>query len=416
MSERVDRRLLMGVMRTDEGVRMLRDYVRKGDEEAFRELVSRYIDMVYSVALRRVGGDVELARDVAQEVFVGLARKAGSLGDLDYLGGWLHRHAGFVASNAVRGESRRRLREKEAMAMHVDAAGSEDLEGVWRELAPVLDEGMDQLEADDRRALMLRYFEKQDFRSVGAALGVSGDAAQKRVNRALEKLRGVLAGRGVTLSAVVLGTCLGQRAVVGAPAGLAGTVSDAALAMGSLATGSVVSTGWGTSVAVKVGGTLALLGTAAWLLMSSWSNSGLENEPADAGPVGAILTGGESTAEPGLGSGDGGGYGARPAGGAGIVSVAGTVTTGDAIEAGALQISVSDAVSGEALAGVQFETWAWVGTKVEKEDGYWSDVAGECGVGVGEDVTRLIVVSHLDGYAETRLEWRRDRGEEVPWA
>lgn len=402
--------------RNDDGMGLLRLYASQRDETAFREVVGRYLDMVYSVCLRRLGGDADLAKDAAQQVFVDLARKTPAMTGVEHLGGWLHRHAGYVALGMLRAESRRRTREKEAMVMQTEDRPDEDLDSVWRELEPVLDESLEMLNAEDRQALLLRYYEKQDYRSVGAALGVSDDTAQKRVTRALEKLRGLLAGRGVTLSVVSLGTLLGQRAVVGAPTGLAAAVSDAALAMVSPAIGSAASAGWSNSLAVKLGGAVALLGTAAWLMFSSGANSGLETEAADAGPTSTIRITAESNPERAAGAGEEPGRRATLVNDPGIISAPGAATTPPAMEGGALQISVSDAASGGALAGVQFETWAWVGAKVQKEDGHWSDVAGECAVPVGEDVTRLIVVSHLDGYAETRLEWRRDRGEEVPLA
>ncbi len=77
-------------MSATENVNLLRAYAENGDESAFRELVTRYIDLVYSTAVRKVG-DPELARDVTQTVFADLARKAHSLRNLDFIGGWLHR-------------------------------------------------------------------------------------------------------------------------------------------------------------------------------------------------------------------------------------------------------------------------------------------------------------------------------------
>lgn len=95
---------------------LLRDYAEKGSEPAFRELVSRYVDLVYSVAFRRTGGDAHLAEDVVQTVFADLARKARSLKGETMLGGWLHRHTCFVSSTLMRGERRRQQREREVVS------------------------------------------------------------------------------------------------------------------------------------------------------------------------------------------------------------------------------------------------------------------------------------------------------------
>ena len=84
-----------------------------GEEAAFRELVSRYVDLVYSAAIRLVNGDAHLAEDVTQTVFADLARMARSLSRGVMLGGWLHRHTCFVAGKTMRSERRRLARERQ---------------------------------------------------------------------------------------------------------------------------------------------------------------------------------------------------------------------------------------------------------------------------------------------------------------
>ena len=208
--------------------KLLADYARNGSEEAFRELVTRYTDLVYSSAVRLVGGDTHLAEDVVQTVFGDLARLAGTLSTEVTLGGWLHRRTCHVAATLMRGERRRQNRERQAVEMNAlqDNAQTNSFE----QLAPVLDEAINQLSAHDRAAIMLRFFEGCDLRAVGAAMGSNEDAAQKRVSRALEKLRTLLVRRGVTLSGAVLATTLGTEAVTAAPVGLAASVASTALA------------------------------------------------------------------------------------------------------------------------------------------------------------------------------------------
>src|SRR5882762_1019993 len=172
---------------------LLQRYTEEGSESAFQHLVRRYIDLVFSVALGKLKGNQHLAEDVTQIVFTDLARKARRLPSDVLLGGWLHQHTCFVASNALRAERRRHAREKEAMEMN---ALQQDAGAEWKQLAPVLDDVIGELDATDRHAIMLRYFERHDLRAVGASLGISDDAAQKRVSRAVEKLRELLARRG----------------------------------------------------------------------------------------------------------------------------------------------------------------------------------------------------------------------------
>jgi RNA polymerase sigma factor (sigma-70 family) len=207
--------------------RLLAEYAKNGSESAFRELVARYINLVYSTALRLVSGDSQLAEDVTQTVFISLARKGRALSSGVMLGGWLHQHAYHVATKAVRNERRRQSREREAVEMNTlqDDSGAS-----LRQVAPMLDEAITQLGSEDRIAILLRFFEQRDFRAVGEALGSNEDAARMRVNRALGKLHSLLKQRGVTLSITALGTALTAEAVTAAPAGLAVTVSGAALA------------------------------------------------------------------------------------------------------------------------------------------------------------------------------------------
>jgi RNA polymerase sigma factor (sigma-70 family) len=217
--------------------RLLVDYAANGSEPAFRELVSRYLDLVYSTAVRLVGGDTHLAQDVAQTVFVDLARKARTLPRNVMLGGWLHRHTCFVSSKIIRGERRRQVRERQAVAMNEQQDYSE---ANLAQVTPVLDEAINQLGAEDRIAILLRFFEQRDLRSVGEVLGSSENAAQKRVSRALEELRGLLKKRGIAFSAAALGTALAGEAVTAAPAGLAVTISSAALAGAAAGTGTTL--------------------------------------------------------------------------------------------------------------------------------------------------------------------------------
>ena len=210
--------------------RLLEEYVRTGSETAFGELAARYVGLVYSAALRLVEGDTHRAEDVAQTVFVDLARKARRLPKEVMLGGWLHRHTCFVAANAMRGERRRQSRERQAVEMNAlqDNPGAD-----FSLIAPILDEAINELGEADRTAILLRFFEQRDFGSVGEALGSNEDAARMRVNRALGKLESLLKRRGVTTSAAAVGVALSVNAVQAVPAALAAAISGAAVLAGT---------------------------------------------------------------------------------------------------------------------------------------------------------------------------------------
>lgn len=213
-------------MKTTDSQSLLAAYAKTGSEAAFRELLTRYIDLVYSAAVRLVGNDADLAKDVTQSVFVNLARKAPLLPNDVMLGGWLHHHTVFVAATLLRGERRRQARERQAVEMN---ALQDHTKENLAQIASILDEAIDQLGAEDRTAILLRFFEQCDFPSVGEALGSNEEAARKRVSRALEKLQLLLKHRGVSLSAAALGTLLATEVVTAAPAGLAVGLAGTAL-------------------------------------------------------------------------------------------------------------------------------------------------------------------------------------------
>src|SRR5579862_3308431 len=177
---------------------LLRSYAEGRGEAAFAELVRRHIDFVHSAAQRMVG-DPHLAEDVTQGVFVALAKNASQLAERAVLSGWLHRTAQNIAAQSVRTDVRRRRREQEAAVMN--ELLSAESEASWECISPHLDAALGELDEPDREALFLRYFKNGDLRTVGAALGISDDAAQKRVSRAVERLREFLAKRGVTVGA-----------------------------------------------------------------------------------------------------------------------------------------------------------------------------------------------------------------------
>src|SRR2546426_9861808 len=175
--------------------------------------------------------DAHLAEDVAQGAFVALAQNARQLTDRPVLSGWLHRTAQNLAANAVRSDVRRRAHEQEAAVMN--ELLSDETEAVWERIAPHLDAALGELSEADRDALLLRYFECKSAREMAQTLGVSDEAAQKRVSRAVERLREFFAKRGVTVGASGLVIVISANAVQAAPVGLAVTISTAAALAGT---------------------------------------------------------------------------------------------------------------------------------------------------------------------------------------
>lgn len=221
---------------------LLRLYARQASQAAFSALVARHLDLVYAAALRQVRSP-DLARDVAQTVFIELAREAGKLRPDCVLPAWLHTATRRRAIDLIRGEARRKRREEIACTAALDPSVRRGATNMDSDLSDRLDEALSRLPAADREALLLRFFSGKSLREVGQGLGLSDDAAQKRVERALDRLRSALRVGGAGGSALTLGTWLSAQAAPVAPAGLAPSIASTALAANSaLATGALATT------------------------------------------------------------------------------------------------------------------------------------------------------------------------------
>ncbi|MDD5139613.1 MAG: TIGR03435 family protein [Verrucomicrobiales bacterium] len=224
---------------------LLAEFARENSEAAFAALVSRHVNLVYSVAFRHTG-NAHAAEEITQAVFIILARKAKSITGKIILSGWLYQTTRLTAANFLRGEIRRQRREQET---YMQSTLNEP--DVWPQIAPLLDDALARLGGRDRDAIVLRFFENKSLNEVGAALGASEDAAKMRVNRALEKLRKIFTKHGVTLTATVIAGAVTANSVQAAPVGLAVTVTAAA------AKGAVV----GSSTLTLIKGALKIM---AW--------------------------------------------------------------------------------------------------------------------------------------------------------
>jgi RNA polymerase sigma factor (sigma-70 family) len=227
---------IMLMKMTISDLELLRRYVEFASNEAFEELISRHTGLVYSAALRQVR-NLELAEDVAQSVFITLSQKADRLPSNVILSGWLYRTTLYAASKAIRREYRRETREHKATTMN---SSDTEVESAWKQIEPYLESSMRKLAEKDRTALVLRYLENKSLREVGTALGTSDDAAQKRVSRALERLRALFAQRKICVSSTALAGGLSSFGVEAAPVILKTAIS-AAISSATLTTGGLTS-------------------------------------------------------------------------------------------------------------------------------------------------------------------------------
>ncbi|HTI73275.1 MAG TPA: sigma-70 family RNA polymerase sigma factor [Candidatus Limnocylindria bacterium] len=241
---------------------LLHRYAKDGDEAAFADLVQRHVNLVWGAA-QRITGDADQARDIAQIVFCDLARKAKTLPAATVLAGWLHRSASLAALKLLRTNIRRQ--ERETLAMLDPTSDSEPTHRAAQALMPYVDEALASLPEGDRNAVVLRFFGGQNFAQIGATLGATDDAAQKRVSRAVEKLRAHFQHRGINVSQGVIAAGLGIASTHAAPPG-------AALFLTATAVGSAASAPLITALVAMKTKLILIAAIAATATLALWEH------------------------------------------------------------------------------------------------------------------------------------------------
>jgi len=201
---------------------LLREYLERGSQHAFGQIVDRHLGLVYGICRRRLH-DPHLAEDASQQVFLVLAAKARRLkpGPLE---GYLAKTARLVSKNVLRARSNReRFEHRYGEAMMRVMANESDAR---EQRLDLVRQGLAELKEKYREVVALRYVDDLSLGAVAQALGVSESAAQKRLFRALAELRQRLRAADVALS-LALTPALLRRLRVAPPQGLAARITDA---------------------------------------------------------------------------------------------------------------------------------------------------------------------------------------------
>ncbi|MGC4075072.1 MAG: sigma-70 family RNA polymerase sigma factor [Nibricoccus sp.] len=267
---------------SDRNSELLQAYTEQRSEAAFTELVRSNLDMVYAAALRQVR-DPHLAADIAQGVFIDLAKKAHRLRTHPALVGWLFKSVRYAAAKTVRGEARRRTKEH-VMSLE-EANACDDVSADWNQLAGVVDDALDDLDERSRTAILLRFFKNLSFAEIAAALQTTEGNARQRTGRALEKLEAVFRRRGITSTSSALAVILAAQPVVAAPAQVMSNVT--AVSVSSLGVVGGVLGGVGFAKFAFMTGALAVVITATYVGLHSIDTQAVG---ADAGAVTEIQT------------------------------------------------------------------------------------------------------------------------------
>ena len=193
--------------------------------DQFEALITEHIGWIYNMARRHLG-DSSLADDATQAVLLALWRKRGRL--KTPIAGLLVRAVRYACNDIRRSEQRRTARERKAAAMrNEESPGSAGpTEESQMEHLRALDAALQRLSMTDRNVLVARYFQNQSARQVAEQLNISETAAEKRTSRAVEKMRRLMAGKGISVDSMAVAGLLALGAG-SAPAGLAARILKA---------------------------------------------------------------------------------------------------------------------------------------------------------------------------------------------
>jgi RNA polymerase sigma factor (sigma-70 family) len=207
---------------------LLERFVNRRDEDAFADLVERHGSLVMGVC-RRVLHDTHDAEDVFQATFLVLVRKARSIAKPECLAHWLYGVAYRTALRARSDAARRRFHEHTA-AVNMDS--EMDMDFIWRDLRPILDEEIQRLPRSYQAPLMLCYFAGKTKEEAARILDLPVGTVSSRLARAREKLRARLTRRGLGLSSGLLASALGSKTLAGSvSASLLETTTQGGLAL-----------------------------------------------------------------------------------------------------------------------------------------------------------------------------------------
>lgn len=162
---------------------LLRDYTRNGSGAAFAELVRRHRDFVYAVCLRDLGNR-QWAEDATQVVFLVLARRAASVRAGVPIRSWLF----TVSRLSARDVRKREMRHACVSAEDLSQVASRDTTANTA-IATEIDTALERLRPLDRELVLRRFVDGMSFAEAGQGIGISEEAARKRVFRSLDKLR-----------------------------------------------------------------------------------------------------------------------------------------------------------------------------------------------------------------------------------
>lgn len=168
---------------------------RRGDADAFEQLVVAYRDQVFRLALRMCGSEAD-ADEVAQEAFLSAWKALPNFRGESQFSTWLYQLTTHAAIDLMRREKRQIAADDITEVSAADPAPSPQQQAEQSEQREIVRDAILQLAPEQREVVVLRFMEELSYEEIGAVLKLPSGTVKSRLNRAKAQLKEILSKSG----------------------------------------------------------------------------------------------------------------------------------------------------------------------------------------------------------------------------
>lgn len=168
---------------------------RRGDADAFEQLVAAYRDQVFRLALRMCGSEAD-ADEVAQEAFLSAWKALPNFRGESQFSTWLYQLTTHAAIDLMRREKRQIAAADITEVNAADPAPSPQQQAEQSEQREIVRDAILQLAPEQREVVVLRFMEELSYEEIGAVLKLPPGTVKSRLNRAKAQLKEILSKSG----------------------------------------------------------------------------------------------------------------------------------------------------------------------------------------------------------------------------
>ena len=168
---------------------------RRGDADAFEQLVVAYRDQVFRLALRMCSSEAD-ADEVAQEAFLSAWKALPNFRGESQFSTWLYQLTTHAAIDLMRREKRQIAAADITEVSAADPAPSPQQQAERSETRQAVRDAMGQLSPEYRQIVVLRFLQELSYEEIGAVLKLPPGTVKSRLNRAKSQLKDILSKSG----------------------------------------------------------------------------------------------------------------------------------------------------------------------------------------------------------------------------